>query len=149
LNGRRAEVSGKDCGLVSPGRTSADGDGDGDSDGASAAACGNGSTSAEGCGCGGCAGGTNCEADELEADDAEAGDRAGGNGVDIRYSATKMIATSAGQTGRLTTAGLASPETRGNEERRACRSRVAAKRARQNNMSEAEKGVGQQRAEAR
>jgi hypothetical protein len=130
------------CGLVTPGKTSADGHvGD---DGASAAACGNGSTSAVGCDCGVCAGGKNCEAEESEADDRE-----GGNGEDIRYSATKMIATSAGQTGRLKTAGFASPETRGSEERRACRLSVAAKRARQDNMSEAEKGVGQQRAEAR
>ena len=128
--------------LVTPGRTSADDDGDGD--GASAAACGNGSTSAEDGDCGGCAGGTNCEAEESGADD-----RGGGNGVDIRYSATKRIATSAGQTGRLTTAGFALPETRGSEERRACRLSVAAKRARQDNMSEAEKGVGHKRAEAR
>jgi hypothetical protein len=87
---------GEGCGLVTPGKTSADDDDD--SDGASAAACGNGSTSAEGCDCGG----TNCCGGE-----SEAGNR-GGNGVDIRYSATKMIAASAGQTGRLT-AGLQPP----------------------------------------
>jgi hypothetical protein len=64
-----------------------------------------------------------------------------------------MIATSAGQkarlAGKLKTTGPASPGTGGSEERRACRLSVAAKRARQDNMSEAEKGVGQQRAEAR
>jgi preprotein translocase subunit SecF len=64
-----------------------------------------------------------------------------------------MIATPAGQmaklAGKLKTTGFASPKTRESEERRACRSSVAAKRARQDNMSEAEKGVGQQSAEAR
>jgi hypothetical protein len=127
---------------VTPASTPGDDDGDGDD--ASAAACGNGSTSAKGCDCGG----TDCCGGE-----SESGNRGGGSGVDIRYSATKMIATPAGQTaklaGKLKTTGFASPKTRGSEERRACRSSVAAKRARQDNMSEAEKGVGQQRAEAR
>ncbi|MFT4432430.1 hypothetical protein [Caballeronia sp. 15715] len=52
-------------------------------------------------------------------------------------------------TGKLKNTGFASPETRGSEERRVCRLSIAAKRARQDNMSEAEKRVGQQRAEAR
>ncbi|AMM13537.1 hypothetical protein AX768_04920 [Burkholderia sp. PAMC 28687] len=80
-----------------------------------------------------------CEEDEEAGVDEDCG---GGNDVDIRYSAP--LAVSAGRAAQseemLGTAGIdPAGRNRRPDERRACRSNIAAKRARQNNMSEAAK----------